>query len=243
MNPCSQEEKIALVKVLNEADLDPSAEVILAPPSLYLIPLLETVRKEIKVSAQNCYNKNSGAYTGEISPTQLKNAGIPFVILGHSERRTLFHETSELVAEKTRAALDASLSVILCVGETLQERESGQTTKVVETQLKAAVDLLKESDWSKVVIAYEPVWAIGTGKVATSAQAQETHADIRSYLSRAVSQSVADNTRIIYGGSVNAKNCKELATQPDVDGFLVGGASLKPEFVDIVNSKRAIAKV
>jgi len=243
MNPCSQAEKKALVKVLNEADLDPSAEVILAPPSLYLIPLLESVKKEIKVAAQNCYNKTSGAYTGEISPTQLVNAGIPYVILGHSERRTLFHETSELVAEKTRAALDATLSVILCVGETLQERESGQTTKVVETQLKAVIDLLKEEDWSKVVIAYEPVWAIGTGKVATSAQAQETHADIRSYLSTVVSPSVAANTRIIYGGSVNAKNCKELATQPDVDGFLVGGASLKPEFVDIVNSKRAIAKV
>jgi len=243
MNPCSQVEKRALVKVLNEADLDPSAEVILAPPSLYLIPLLESVKKEIKVAAQNCYNKTSGAYTGEISPTQLVNAGIPYVILGHSERRTLFHETSELVAEKTRAALDATLSVILCVGETLQERESGQTAKVVETQLKAVIDLLKEEDWSKVVIAYEPVWAIGTGKVATSAQAQETHADIRSYLSTVVSPSVAANTRIIYGGSVNAKNCKELATQPDVDGFLVGGASLKPEFVDIVNSKRAIAKV
>jgi len=243
MNPCSQEEKIALVKVLNEADLDPSTEVILAPPSLYLIPLLETVRKDIKVAAQNSYTKSSGAYTGEISPTQLKNAGIPYVILGHSERRTLFHETSELVGEKTRAALDASLSVILCVGETLEERESGRTAQVVETQLKAVVNLLKEHDWSKVVIAYEPVWAIGTGKVATSAQAQETHAEIRSYLSTAVSQPVADNTRIIYGGSVNAKNCKELATQPDVDGFLVGGASLKPEFVDIVNSRRAISKV
>lgn len=239
MNPCSQAEKIALVKVLNEADLDPSTEVILAPPSLYLIPLLETVKKGIKVSAQNCFNKNSGAYTGEISPTQLVNAGIPFVILGHSERRTLFHETSDLVAEKTRAALDASLSVILCVGETLQERESGQTTAVIESQLKAVVDLLKENDWSKVVVAYEPVWAIGTGKVATPAQAQETQAEIRSYLSKAVSPSVAANTRIIYGGSVNAKNCRELATLPDVDGFLVGGASLKPEFVDIVNSRRA----
>jgi triosephosphate isomerase (TIM) len=210
MNPCSQAEKIALVKALNEADLDPSTgtqrcpfielfvinlgegigiEVILAPPSLYLIPLSETVKKGIKVSAQNCFNKNSGAYTGEIrsvkscliyaasfaetlvrssSPTQLANAGIPFVILGmspqslldlislsynlaptigHSERRTLFHETSELVAEKTRAALDAALSVILCVGETLLERESGQTTAVVESQLKAVVSLLKENDW------------------------------------------------------------------------------------------------
>jgi len=239
MNPCSQAEKLELVKVLNAAELDPLTEVVVAPPALYIIPLLETIRKDIKVSAQNCYVKSSGAFTGEISPIQLVNAGVPYVILGHSERRTLFHETSALVAEKTRAALDASLSVILCIGETLQERESGQTTKVVEAQLQAAVDLLKEGDWSKIVIAYEPVWAIGTGKVATSAQAQETHADIRSYLFKAVSPAVAESTRIIYGGSVNAKNCRELATQPDVDGFLVGGASLKPEFVDIVNAKKA----
>jgi len=243
MNPGSQGEKIALVKVLNDADLDPLTEVVVAPPSLYLLPLLETIRSEIKVSAQNCHAKTSGAFTGEISPTQLANAGIPYVILGHSERRTLFHETSESVAQKTRAALDASLSVILCVGETLEQRESGQTAKVVEEQLKAVVDLLKETDWSKIVIAYEPVWAIGTGKVATSAQAQEAHADIRSYLTKAVSPAVAENTRIIYGGSVSAKNCKELATQPDVDGFLVGGASLKPEFVDIINSRKATAKV
>jgi len=240
MNPCSQAEKSALIKVLNEAELDPLAEVVVAPPALYIIPLLETIRKDIKVAAQNCYVKPSGAFTGEISPIQLVNAGVPYVILGHSERRTLFHETSVLVAEKTRAALDASLSVILCIGETLQERESGQTTKVVETQLQAAVNVLNEGDWSKIVVAYEPVWAIGTGKVATSAQAQETHTDIRAYLSKAVSSAVAENTRIIYGGSVNANNCKELATQPDVDGFLVGGASLKPEFVDIVNAKKAV---
>jgi len=244
MNPCSREDKRALIKILNEADLDPSTEVVIAPPSLYLIPILDILRKEIKVSAQNCYFKSSGAYTGEISPQQLVNAGIPFVILGHSERRTLFHETSEIVAEKTRAALDAGdLSIILCVGETLEQREAGITAKVVAEQLDPVIKLLKESDWSKIVIAYEPVWAIGTGKVATPAQAQETHADIRKYLASAISPAVAENTRILYGGSVSAKNCKELATLPDVDGFLVGGASLKPEFVDIVNSKKAIAKV
>ncbi|KAJ7312905.1 hypothetical protein DFH08DRAFT_973119 [Mycena albidolilacea] len=140
---------------------------------------------------------------------------------GHSERRTLFHETSEIVAQKTKAALAASLSVILCIGETLEEHETGKTTKVVS---------------DKIVIAYEPVWAIGTGKVATSQQAQDTHADIRAFLSSAVSPAVAEATRIIYGGSVNKGNCKELSVQPDVDGFLVGGASLKPEFVDIINS-------
>jgi len=238
MNPVSREQKRALVKTLNDATLDPSTEVVIAPPALYLIPVLDLLRKDIKVSAQNCYTKNSGAFTGEISPAQLKDAGVPYVILGHSERRTHFAETSADVAKKTRAALDAGLRVILCVGETLTQREAGQTQQVVEEQLKAVVALLTPADWSLVVIAYEPVWAIGTGKVATSAQAQEVHADTRKYLASAVSTGVAESTRIIYGGSVTAANCKELATQPDVDGFLVGGASLKPEFVDIVNARK-----
>ncbi|RDX54354.1 triose phosphate isomerase [Polyporus arcularius HHB13444] len=239
MNPISREEKRTLLKVLNSADVDPNVEVVIAPPALYLIPVKELLRGDFKVAAQNCYVKTSGAYTGEISPAQLADAGIPYVVLGHSERRTLFHETSKLVADKTRAAIDAGLSVILCVGETLEEREANRTKEVVEEQLKPVVEVLKEADWSKVVIAYEPVWAIGTGKVATSAQAQETHADIRAFLSKAVSPAVAESTRIIYGGSVNAKNCKELGGQKDVDGFLVGGASLKPEFVDIINATRA----
>ncbi|TDL20294.1 Triosephosphate isomerase [Rickenella mellea] len=237
MNPATLEQKKGLVSLLNEAKLDPSTEVVIAPPFLYLIPLVESIRKDIKVAAQNCYLKNVGAFTGEVSPAMLHDAQVPYVILGHSERRTLFHETSELVALKTQAAIDAGLSVILCVGETLQERESNRTVEVVNEQLDAVIAVLKESDWSKVVIAYEPVWAIGTGKVATSAQAQEIHAEIRKYLTQKVSPTVADGTRIIYGGSVNAGNCKELATQPDIDGFLVGGASLKPEFVDIVNAK------
>ncbi|KIM56295.1 hypothetical protein SCLCIDRAFT_1220455 [Scleroderma citrinum Foug A] len=238
MNPISRAQKKTIIDVLNTADLDPNTEVVIAPPSLYLIPLQEIVGENIKISAQNCYWKASGAFTGEISPAQLADAGIPYVIIGHSERRTLFHETSELVAKKTKAALDGSLSVILCVGETLQEREAGKTTGVVEEQLQEVVKVLSESDFSRVVIAYEPVWAIGTGKVATAAQAQEVHAHIRKYLSKVVSPAVAENTRIIYGGSVTASNCKELSTQLDVDGFLVGGASLKPEFVDIINAKK-----
>lgn len=238
MNPISRAQKKIIINELNAADLDPNTEVVIAPPSLYLLPLKDILRADIKVAAQNCYCKTSGAFTGEISPAQLADAGIPYVILGHSERRTLFHETSELVAQKTKAALDGSLSVILCVGETLQEREAGQTTQVVESQLRAVVTVLNESDWGRVVIAYEPVWAIGTGKVATAGQAQEVHAYIREFLSTAVSTAVSENTRIIYGGSVTASNCKELSTQIDVDGFLVGGASLKPEFVDIINVKR-----
>ncbi|KAI0701688.1 triose phosphate isomerase [Earliella scabrosa] len=239
MNPISREQKRTLVKVLNDANVDQNVEVVIAPPALYIIPLKELLRGDFKIAAQNCYIKTSGAFTGEISPAQLVDAGIPYVILGHSERRTLFHETSKLVADKTRAAIDAGLSVILCVGETLEEREANKTKEVVEDQLKPVIEVLKEADWSKVVIAYEPVWAIGTGKVATSAQAQQAHADIRAFLSSAVSPAVAESTRIIYGGSVNAGNCKELGTQKDVDGFLVGGASLKPEFIDIINAKRA----
>ncbi|KAJ7770274.1 Triosephosphate isomerase [Mycena maculata] len=236
MNPNCVADKIALTKLLNEAQLDPSVEVVVSPPFLYLIPLKEIIRKEIQLAAQNCYFKDAGAFTGEISPAQLKDAGIPYVILGHSERRTLFYETSETVALKTKAALASSLSVILCIGETLEQRETGQTTDVCAAQLQAVVDVLKESDWSKIVVAYEPVWAIGTGKVATSKQAQDTHADVRAFLAKAVSPAVAAATRIIYGGSVNKGNCQELAVQPDVDGFLVGGASLKPEFVDIINA-------
>jgi len=238
LNPSTLDAKSSLIGGLNKADLHHETEVVIAPPSIYLIPVKESVRKEIQVAAQNCYFKDSGAYTGEISPKQLVDAGIPYVILGHSERRTLFHETSELVATKTRAALDAGLKVILCIGETLEHRELKQTSQVCQAQVKAVVEVTKEVDWRNIVIAYEPVWAIGTGKVATSAQAQEAHADIRTYLATAVSPAVANDIRIIYGGSVSAKNCKELAKQQDVDGFLVGGASLKPEFADIVNARK-----
>jgi len=238
MNPSTRKAKIALAEILNKATLDPNVEVVIAPPALYLIPLKETLREDIKVSAQNCYFQEKGAFTGEISPSQLVDAEIPYVILGHSERRSLFHETSEDIARKTRAALDVGLSVILCIGETLAQREAGETARVCEDQLAPVIAALKPSDWKNIVIAYEPVWAIGTGKVATAAQAQETHFEIRAYLSKAVAKEVGEQTRIIYGGSVTAANCKELSTQPDVDGFLVGGASLKPEFVDIVNAKK-----
>jgi triosephosphate isomerase len=239
MNPSSRAKWEVIVHVLNGADVDPNTEVVIAPPTLYIIPLAKDLRKGFKVAAQNAYIKASGAFTGETSPAQLADAEIPYVILGHSERRTLFSEDSELVAKKTRAAIDAGLSVILCIGETLEERDAVQCTQIIKTQLQAVVQVTEEADWSKIVIAYEPVWAIGTGKVATAAQAQEAHNDIRQFLRQAVSHVVGEDTRVIYGGSVNAGNCCELAKQPDVDGFLVGGASLKPEFVDIINSRRA----
>jgi len=179
------------------------------------------------VAAQNVFDKPNGAFTGEISVSQLKDSGINWSILGHSERRTILGESDEVVASKTKVATEGGVSVIWCCGESLEEREAGKTVDVVERQL-AAVSA-KIGDWKNVVIAYEPIWAIGTGKVATTQQAQDVHAAIRKWLKANVSDKVAEETRILYGGSVNGKNCKELAKQEDIDGFLVGGASLKPE--------------
>ncbi|KAF2838034.1 Triosephosphate isomerase [Patellaria atrata CBS 101060] len=224
-----------IVKNLNEADLDPKTEVVIAPPSLYLLLTREHLRKGLEVAAQNVFDKPNGAFTGEISVEQLKDSGITWTILGHSERRVILQENDSFVANKTKTALDAGVGVILCCGESLEQREANKTIEVVTTQLQAVADKVK--DWSKIVIAYEPIWAIGTGKVATTEQAQEVHAAIRNWLKDAVSQEAADNTRILYGGSVTEKNCKDLAKQPDIDGFLVGGASLKPAFVDIINAR------
>jgi triosephosphate isomerase (TIM) len=224
-----------IAAMLNESNLDPQVEVIVAPPSLYLLLTREHLRKEIEVAAQNVFDKPDGAFTGEISVSQLKDSGITWTILGHSERRQILGESDEFIASKTKAAIDGSIGVILCCGESLEQREAGDTIAVVEKQLKAVVSKVK--DWSNIVIAYEPIWAIGTGKVATTQQAQEVHVAIRQFLAKELSPEVAESTRILYGGSVNEKNCKELAKEADIDGFLVGGASLKPAFVDIVNAK------
>ena len=155
---------------------------------------------------------------------------ISWTLTGHSERRTLFHESDEDVALKTKVALENGMSVMVCIGESLEERESGKTGEVNARQLQAVVDQIEEAHWGNVVIAYEPIWAIGTGKVATPEQAQDTHLEIRNFMSRAVDPSVAGAVRILYGGSVNAENAATLIDQPDIDGFLVGGASLKPDF-------------
>lgn len=226
-----------IIKFLNEGNLDPNTEVVVAPPSIYLVHTRGSLNKQIGVAAQNCYKVQSGAFTGEISPNMLLDCGIKWVILGHSERRHVFGESDQLIGEKTKYALDqANFCVIPCIGEKLEEREAGKTNEVVFRQMKAIADNV--SDWSRVVIAYEPVWAIGTGKVATPDQAQEVHAALRKWLGENVSPDVAKNTRIIYGGSVSAANCKELAKKLDVDGFLVGGASLKPDFIQIINAKQ-----
>ncbi|KAI4163410.1 MAG: hypothetical protein LQ342_002917 [Letrouitia transgressa] len=224
-----------IIRHLNDAKLDPGTEVVIAPPTIYLLLAREHLRHGIEVAAQNVYDKPNGAYTGEISTEQLKDSGIGWTLTGHSERRVLLGEVDAFIASKTKSALDGGLGVILCVGETLEQRESNKTIEVVTTQLEAVAEQTK--DWSKIVIAYEPVWAIGTGKVATTQQAQEVHASIRKWLASKISSEASEKTRIIYGGSVSDKNCKDLATQADIDGFLVGGASLKPAFIDIINSK------
>ncbi|CAI6340941.1 unnamed protein product [Periconia digitata] len=226
-----------IIQNLNDAKLDPNTEVVIAPPSLYLLLAREHLRKGLEVAAQNVFDKPNGAFTGEISVDQLKESAITWTILGHSERRVILQEDDSFVASKTKAAVDGGLSVILCCGESLEQREANKTIEVVTTQLKAVAN--KIQDWSKIVIAYEPIWAIGTGKVATTEQAQEVHAAIREWLKKEVSADAADKTRILYGGSVSEKNCAELAKQPDIDGFLVGGASLKPAFVDIINANQA----
>ena len=188
-------------------------------------------------------NGGFGAFTGEISAQMLLDAGIHWTLTGHSERRVGFGipgETSEVVGRKTAVAVRAGLSVIACIGEQLADRENGTTMKVLEAQLSGIKAALTEAEWSKVVIAYEPVWAIGTGKVATPEQAEETHRQIREWVETNVSAEVAAALRIIYGGSVKGNNCRTLIACPNIDGFLVGGASLLPEFVDIIQSASVV---
>jgi len=223
-----------IVDFLTNSSLNSNTDVVVAPPSCYIQYSREKLPGNVHVAAQNCYTEASGAFTGEISPLMIKDLGGTWVITGHSERRHVMGESDEFVAKKTRFALDKGLGVIPCIGEKLEEREANQTMDVINRQLKAIADHVQ--DWSQVVLAYEPVWAIGTGKTATPEQAQEVHQQIRAWLSSTVSPDVAQKTRIIYGGSVKGSNAKELAQKPDIDGFLVGGASLKPEFVEIINS-------
>ncbi|KAJ2581595.1 hypothetical protein GGH95_001993 [Coemansia sp. RSA 1836] len=225
-----------LAATFNAGKPQADVEVVIGAPYVYIPLLADSLRKDWAVAGENCYVHATGAYTGEISPEMLADVGAKWVILGHSERRNILGESSEFTAQKVVKALAAGLKIALCVGELLEEREAGTTQVVVNTQLDAVVAAVAEKDWENIVIAYEPVWAIGTGKVATPEQAQEVHAAIREYLKTAVSPKVAEETRITYGGSVGAKNCREIAQKPDVDGFLVGGASLKPEFLDIVDA-------
>lgn len=205
-------------------------EIGIGAPFTCLYPLAQACKgSNIQVGAEDCYWEESGAFTGEVAPSMIKDCGCTFVIIGHSERRQFFGETNETVNKKTKAALKAGLQAIVCVGETLDQREKGITNEVVKDHVTGGLAGLSADDMKNVVIAYEPVWAIGTGKTATPQQAQEVHAFTRGVLAEMFGKAVADGVRIQYGGSVNPGNVVELMGCPDVDGALVGGASLKPD--------------
>ena len=204
-------------------------EIVLGTPFIHLKAVSDIISKapHIKLAAQNCHQNLSGAYTGETSVTMLNSVGVDYVILGHSERREYFKEKNSLLAEKVKTVLDNGLLPIFCCGEALNVREAGRHVRHVKKQLKDSLFDLSPADFSKVVIAYEPIWAIGTGVTASPAQAQDMHQAIRQLIAKKYGQAIADNTSILYGGSVKPANAKELFSQPDVDGGLVGGASLK----------------
>lgn len=206
------------------------AEVVIAPPFTALQAVgRELTGSPVQLSAQDCHWAEEGAFTGEISPPMLKDVGCAYCIIGHSERRQYFGETDAHVARKLQACLKGGLQPVLCIGETLEEREKGRVEQVITRQLLTAVQELSPEDLVQGVIAYEPVWAIGTGKTATPAAAQEVHAFIRDLLKRGFNKTVAKGKRIVYGGSVTPENIQELYSEPDIDGALVGGASLKAD--------------
>lgn len=213
-------------------------EVVLAPPFTALHPVSKAMEdSNLHLGAQNCHWEPSGAFTGEISASMLKELGCTYVIVGHSERRQLFGETDETVNKRAKAVIAHAMRPIVCVGETLAEREGGRTLEVVDRQLKGGLEGISAEVIKTTVLAYEPVWAIGTGRTATAAQAQEVHAHIREWLNKTFGRESASACRIQYGGSVKADNASELLGQPDVDGALVGGASLKAaDFAAIVKA-------
>jgi triosephosphate isomerase (TIM) len=213
-----------------------TVDVAVCPPSLYLEAVGQAVKgSAVGLGAQNCYHEAKGAYTGEVSPQMLVDIGCRYVILGHSERRQIFKEASADVSRKTLAALAVGLTPIACIGETLDERQANQTSQVVRQQVEGSLAGLSAEQMLKIVIAYEPIWAIGTGVVATPEQAEEVHADLRRLLETRYNSQVASSVRIQYGGSVNAENAASLLGQPNIDGALVGGASLKADgFLAIV---------
>ncbi len=230
MNKNLPEAKGLLADLTAKFAQQPNAEIIVAPTSVNLQFAAETVKgSAIKVAAQNMHQAENGAFTGEISADMLKSIGVETVILGHSERRAYFGETDALLADKVATALKHDMTVIFCFGEELEERKSDKHFAVVESQLKNALFSLDASAWKQIVLAYEPVWAIGTGETASPEQAQEMHAFIRKTIADAVSPAVAEEVSILYGGSVKPANAQEIFAKPDVDGGLIGGASLDAE--------------
>ncbi len=227
---------VELINSLKETINSEQVDVVVCPTFVCLPAVLEAVKgTNIAVGAQNMHFEENGAYTGEISPSMLTELGVKYVILGHSERRQYFAETNETVNKKTLKAIEHGLVPVVCVGESLEERQQGITIDLVRLQTKIALKDVKAEDAKNVVIAYEPIWAIGTGMTATSAQAEEVCAAIRQVVCEIYNQEVADAVRIQYGGSVNGANANELFNMGNIDGGLVGGASLKPEFASIVN--------
>mgnify|MGYP000979048488 CR=1 FL=1 len=214
----------------------PNCDVIIGTPFIHLASVVDAIdTNKIGVAAENCADKASGAYTGEVSAQMVASTGAKYVILGHSERRAYYHETPEILKEKTILALANGLTPIFCIGEVLEEREAGKHFDVVKAQIEESLFNLSAEDFGKIILAYEPVWAIGTGKTATTEQAEEVCKAIRDCIAEVYDTDTAEKVRIQYGGSVNAVNAAELFAQPDIDGGLVGGASLKPDFGKIVN--------
>ncbi|OHT05862.1 Triosephosphate isomerase, cytosolic [Tritrichomonas foetus] len=235
-NPKTIEEAKKLIELLNGAQINAEVDVVVGAPFIFLPLLKDTLRKDWHPSAENIFTKDNGAFTGEVTAPMLKSFGIEWTILGHSERRDILKEDDDFLAQKVTQALNHGLKIIFCCGEHLEERQAGTQNAFVSAQIEKMIPAVPEGKWGDVVIAYEPIWAIGTGKVASTKDAQDMGKVIRDILAAKVSPEVANATRILYGGSVKADNCNELAEQPDVDGFLVGGASLTAGFIDIVNS-------
>jgi triosephosphate isomerase len=239
-------EGIALAEELNKAltGKTTKCKVIIGTPFTHLASIAGTVdTTKIGVAAENCADREKGAYTGEVSAAMVASTGANYVILGHSERRAYYHETPETLKEKVKQALAGNLTPIFCIGEILEEREAGKQFEVVDEQIKKSLFDLSAEDFGKLILAYEPVWAIGTGKTATAAQAQEIHAHIRRTIAGKYGESIANGTSILYGGSCNADNAKELFSNPDVDGGLIGGASLSVDkFMPIIEAIESIEK-
>lgn len=231
-------EAVALVNELKPLVANDEADVVFCVPAIDIIPVMDAVKgTNIQVGAENMYYEESGAYTGEISPAMLTDVGVKYVIIGHSERREYFAETDETVNKKVLKAFEHGLTPIVCCGETLTQREQGITIDWIRQQIKVAFLNVTSEQAKKAVIAYEPIWAIGTGKTATSEQAEEVCKAIRDCIAEIYDDATAEEIRIQYGGSVNAGNAAELFAKPDIDGGLVGGASLKADFGKIVNYK------
>jgi triosephosphate isomerase len=226
-----------VTRLIPEVKMNRDVEIIVAPVFTSLTSVNQAIAgSNIMLAGQDCFWEDEGAFTGEVSPKMLLDAGCSHVIIGHSERRQYFGETDLTVNRKIKAALTSGLTVLFCIGETLAERDAGKTFDVLKRQVSGGLSGIAEDQMKNIIIAYEPVWAIGTGKTATDEQAQEAHAFIRSLVDELFNRTTSDNIRILYGGSVKPENIKGLMTQPDIDGALVGGASLKPEsFSAIVN--------